>query len=149
MNNIPGLDGCMMTEEEIKEGVKINGLRVNFDTDKYKARSKISRKGIGINVILPTQMNTDERYAEMNEYNVDLKTDYLGLWGAALDITNAQAGHQGLLSDEEVANLVKGKNIKSKRSQIDKSPEGVIIYHLTSENISGNGVFSFAHDLRK
>ena len=44
---------------------------------------------------------------------------------------------------------IKGKNIKSKRSQIDKSPEGVIIYHLTSEIISGNGVFSFAHDLRK
>ncbi len=157
MNNIPGLDGCMMSEEEIESGVDIDGFKVQFDTGKFEANSSLSQKGAKISVSLPAELHTDKKsstnraFIDQGEYNASVPTNCYDLWSTAQDITNAQKENKDMLSDEEVSKLTEGHEIKSKRLKVDMSPGEIVIYHLVKQNPSkqGNEVFSFAHDLRR
>jgi len=151
MNNIPGLDGCMMSEEEIESGVDIDGFKVQFDTEKFEANSSLSQKDAKISVSLPAELRSNRALIDQGKYDTSVSTNCYNLWSTALDITNAQTKHEEMLSDEEVSKLTEGHEIKSKRLKVDMSPGEIVIYHLVKQNPGkqGNEVFSFAHDLRR
>lgn len=145
MNNIPGLDGCMMSEEEIEKGVEISGLKVKFDTEGFKANSSLSQKDVRISVNLPAELYSDATFFKHDgKYDAGIPTNCYDLWSTASEITNAQTVHKEMLSDDEVSKLVENHGVKSKRIKVNMSPGEMLIYHL----VSGNEVFSFAHDLR-
>ncbi len=157
MENIPGLDGCMMDEDEIENGVDMNGYKVQFDTVKFKANSTLGKNDAKISVSIPAELYSGKKsskrkvFIDEGEYNASVPTNCYDLWSTALEITDAQKDHKEMLSDDEITQLVDKHGVKSKRLEVNMSPGEIILYHLVKQSPSNHGdeVFTFAHDLRK